>query len=855
MRRRATHSPSRGGSARTVLPPCFLASFFFVRLRSTLPNTACVRRAPGCSKNEKARGEWVEPRAADDHVAGMSPASRLALTNVSKRYPGVQANDRVSLTVMPGEIHAVLGENGAGKSTLMKIIYGAVRPDAGALAWNGAPVAIAQPAPGARAGHRHGVPALRAVRDADGRRERLAGLDEHADARAAVAREVERVSELYGLELEPRGWCSSLSVGERQRVEILRALLTNPQLLILDEPTAVLTPQMAERLFVTLRQLAAGGCSILYISHKLDEVRALCDALHGAARRARRSAPSIRASRPTAACRELMLGAAPPRAARARGARSASRRSRCAALSLPPVDDLGIALARHRPRRCGSGEILGVAGVSGNGQAELLAALSGEDRRAPRARIRLSAATSRARRRARAARSASTSSPRSASAAARCPGCRSRPTRCSRGASRWAQAGWLHRGRARRLAARLIERFGVSARGPDAVAGSLSGGNLQKFIVGREVDAAPKVLVVAQPTWGLDVGAAAQIRREIAALCDAGAAVLSSARISRSCSSSAPTSWSSRAADSHRGSPSATPTPALIGQWMSGLFARDGVAEPAPVATRVEAPCLGLVPRSPPSRALRWPHRSSRWRLTVLFGAVCSWRSVSRPGRRSRCSSSSRSAAPTPGASWRSRRRRWRWWRWGWRSAFAPTSGTSAPRGSSSSGRSGRRRWRCGAHEGTHAAIILPDDRARRDRRGRGLGRGGRVPARSLERQRDPGEPDAGLRGRHAPRLPDLRPLEGSRRLQLSADDQLPARHAGPAARRGAPRARRSLRGAARGAAGPGCFCFGPTAASSWRSVVRRRAPRATPVSRRAARSGRRCSARAASPGWRERWR
>ncbi|MFL5304439.1 MAG: ABC transporter ATP-binding protein [Polyangia bacterium] len=518
----------------------------------------------------------------------MSPGPRLELTNVSKRFPGVQANDRVSLTVAPGEIHAVLGENGAGKSTLMKIIYGAVRPDAGVMAWNGARVAIHNPRQARALGIAMVFQHFALFETLTVAENVWLGLDRKI-SRAALGAEVERVAGLYGLGLQPARLVSSLSVGERQRLEILRALLTNPQLLILDEPTAVLTPQMAERLFVTLRQLAAGGCSILYISHKLDEVRALCTSC--TVLRAGRAVATVDPRQETNhSLSELMLGAAPP-APPVRTARVGEPVLEVCGLSLPPEQELGMPLAGI-DLQLRSGEIVGVAGVSGNGQAELLAALSGEDRRAPAGSVRLFG------------RDVASDSPRTR----RALGLHFVPEeRIGRGSvpalplaantlltrrEPIGAGGWLHRGRARRLAARLIERFGVSARGPDTAAGSLSGGNLQKFIVGREVDAAPKVLIVAQPTWGLDVGAAAQIRRDIAALCDAGgAALIVSEDLEELFELCGDLVVIARGRLSPRiGVRDATP--ALIGQWMSGLFHAQAAPDaPAtgPAALTVEA--------------------------------------------------------------------------------------------------------------------------------------------------------------------------------------------------------------------------------------------------------------------------
>jgi simple sugar transport system ATP-binding protein len=200
---------------------------------------------------------------------------RLELTGISKQYPAVRANDDIHLKVAPGQIHAVLGENGAGKSTLMKIIYGAVQPDEGEMIWNGKQVEVASPAQARALGismvyqHFSLFDTLTAAENV------WLGLDKSLPL-AEVTERIRQVAAGYGLDVDPLRPVHTLSVGERQRVEIVRALLTNPQLLILDEPTSVLTPQAVEKLFVTLRKLSDEGCAILYISHKLDEIRNLC---------------------------------------------------------------------------------------------------------------------------------------------------------------------------------------------------------------------------------------------------------------------------------------------------------------------------------------------------------------------------------------------------------------------------------------------------------------------------------------------------------------------------------------------------------------------------------------------------
>src|SRR5450631_1327017 len=201
---------------------------------------------------------------------------RLVLTGITKRYPSVVANDDVSLSVRPGVIHAVLGENGAGKSTLMKIIYGVTKPDAGTILWNDRYETISAPSQARRMGIGMVFQHFSLFETLTVWENIALALDEPLPT-SKLAAQITEVSEKYGLPIDPYRLVHSMSVGERQRVEIVRCLLQEPKLLIMDEPTSVLTPQAVLTLFETLRRLAAEGCSILYISHKLDEIRALCD--------------------------------------------------------------------------------------------------------------------------------------------------------------------------------------------------------------------------------------------------------------------------------------------------------------------------------------------------------------------------------------------------------------------------------------------------------------------------------------------------------------------------------------------------------------------------------------------------
>ncbi len=455
-------------------------------------------------------------------VTPTPPPLRLELTGLSKQYPAVKANDRVSLRVAAGQIHAVLGENGAGKSTLMKMIYGAVRPDEGTIRWNGEVVQIASPAQARALGiamvyqHFSLFDTLSAAQNV------WLGLDK-ALSLADVTRRIVQVAREYGLDVDPLRPVHTLSVGERQRVEIVRALMTAPQLLILDEPTSVLTPQAVQTLFGTLRTLASQGTSILYISHKLDEIRSLCH--HCTVLRGGKVTGEVDPARESnASLSRLMIGADPPQLEH-RPVQAGKAVLAVRGLSVAQADPFGTALA-DIAFEVRAGEVVGIAGVSGNGQQELMAALSGETpagapgtvtlfgqditRQAPRRRRDLGLHFVPEERLGRGAVPTLSLAQNTLLTRTEAVGA----------------TGWIRQAEVARLAQALIERFRVKAGGPEAAAKSLSGGNLQKFIVGREIDAKPKLLIVSQPTWGVDVGAAAQIRGELLALRDAGCAVL-----------------------------------------------------------------------------------------------------------------------------------------------------------------------------------------------------------------------------------------------------------------------------------------------------------------------------------------
>ena len=451
-------------------------------------------------------------------------APRLALRGITKRYPGVLANDRVDLTVIPGEIHALLGENGAGKSTLMKVTYGVIQPNEGETRVDGQRVVVDSPHKARRLGigmvfqHFTLFDALTVLENV------ALGLE--ADQVKGLRERIGRVADAYGLPLEPDRPVYTLSVGERQRIEIVRCLLQEPRLVIMDEPTSVLTPQEADKLFETLRRLAAEGVSIHYISHKLDEIRRLCDraTIMRGGRVVGRADPRQESARSLA---QLMVGSEVREPSRAAGGRSVGQvRLAVANLSLAPAQAHGIPL-RDISLELRAGEVLGVAGVAGNGQGELLAALSGERACAPEA-VRLDG------------RPVGNLGP----AARRGLGlCYVPEERNGHGAvgplslidnallsawkrKRFARGGLIGRSRVAAFAREVVARFDVRTAGVTHAASSLSGGNLQKFIVGREVMQSPDVLVVAQPTWGVDAAAAASIHQALLDLAACGAAVL-----------------------------------------------------------------------------------------------------------------------------------------------------------------------------------------------------------------------------------------------------------------------------------------------------------------------------------------
>lgn len=449
----------------------------------------------------------------------------LSLRKLRKEFPGCLANDAVDLDVLPGEIHALLGENGAGKSTLVKMIYGVLRPDDGEMVWNGQAVGIETPSAARSLGigmvfqHFSLFEALTVLENIS------LGIPNELTGPGLSERIVE-VSTSYGLPLDPQREVHSLSVGERQRIEIVRCLLQNPKLLIMDEPTSVLTPQEADKLFETLKRLSSEGVAILYISHRLEEIMDLCDkaTILRLGRVVSDCDPSLESARSLA---EMMMGSDLNLPEKRADNDPGPVRFKVRSLSTQPDDPFAVSLKNISFDLC-DGEILGVAGLAGNGQVELMDLLSGEILCQQSDGIVMD----------------------NISVGAMRPGRRRDlglgfvpEERLGHGAvpdmTLW-ENGFLSAMRSQDLmhkgfikvaecvdfAEAVVTRFNVKTVGVDHNATSLSGGNLQKFIVGREIKQDPRVLIVLQPTWGVDAGSAAAIHQELLDLAAKGTAVL-----------------------------------------------------------------------------------------------------------------------------------------------------------------------------------------------------------------------------------------------------------------------------------------------------------------------------------------
>lgn len=454
----------------------------------------------------------------------------LEVRGLTKIFGSLKACDTIHLAIAKGEIHALLGENGAGKSTLVKMLFGSLEPNAGEIFWNGQKVGITNPGAAKKLGigmvfqHFSLFEALTAA-------ENIAlSLDDGAPI-GTIAAKARALSYSYGLPLDPDSLVGDLSVGERQRIEIIRCLLQTPQLIILDEPTSVLTPQEADKLFETLERLRSEGKSILYISHRLEEVKRMCDRAT-VLRHGKVVGHCNPRDETAASLARMMVGSEVQAVVRqpVEGIDTAPSLLEITNLSRQPATPFSIPL-KGINLSVRAGEVIGIAGVAGNGQGEFFEAVSGEVLQQDAASVRIREKNA----------GGLNITGRRLLGAAFVP-----EERLGHGAaprmklsenlllSRHATDGKVFVGSGGTVnsstiysaAQRIIEAMDVRKSAPDPEAAALSGGNLQKFIVGRELDRKPVVMVVNQPTWGVDAGAAAHIRQALIELARSGSAVL-----------------------------------------------------------------------------------------------------------------------------------------------------------------------------------------------------------------------------------------------------------------------------------------------------------------------------------------
>lgn len=441
----------------------------------------------------------------------------LEMRNITKRFPGVIANDNISLTLHRGEVHSLLGENGAGKSTLMNILYGLQQPDSGEILLNGKHVRLQSPADAIKRGigmiHQHFmlVPSLTVVENVAlglrSQRHPLTNLK-------TVARRIEELAETYRLQVDPNAYVWQLAVGERQRVEIIKALYRDASILILDEPTAVLTPPEVDDLFVTFQQMAANGCSMIFISHKLQEVLHLSDRItvlrHG--RITGETMPNATDRRQLA---QMMVGREVQMAPHSSDIQPGSVVLDIDGLFAP--GDRGGDAVRNLRLQVKSGEIVGIAGVSGNGQRELAEAISGL--RKPRAgtvQINGTALRASCPKTARKAGLAYVPEERMRDGAIGDFSIKENLMLLDHGDEKFCRPGGMLRlTKIKEHCNRLVEEFRVKTPNLETPTKHLSGGNIQKLILARELSGNPKVLIAAQPTRGVDIGAAEYIHKRL----------------------------------------------------------------------------------------------------------------------------------------------------------------------------------------------------------------------------------------------------------------------------------------------------------------------------------------------------
>ena len=454
----------------------------------------------------------------------MNEKALLNIESITKSYPGVIANDNVNINIKFNEIHALLGENGAGKSTLVKIIYGLIKPDDGSMTLSGNNYSPNEP----RDARKNGVAMVFqhfSLFQALSVAENIALGMETPPPINDLSKKIKGISNEYGLPIDPEVLVEQLSAGEQQRVEIIRCLLQNPKLLIMDEPTSVLTPNEIKILFNTLRKLKAEGTSILYISHKLEEIRTLCDNAT-ILRNGKNVGQCFPKTEPVRNIAEMMVGE------KLTEPKKGSTVTNVLAMQVKNLNwfpnDLSNKQLKQINLSVNKGEILGIGGVAGNGQDELTSVLSGElpsDKNAitlfgePIGDLDIN------KRRLMGILTA----PEERLGHAAIPGMNlieNTNLTAHHKESLVGKDGIINWNKTKNLTSQIIESFDVRTPNNEASAGSLSGGNLQKFVIGREILQGPTVFIVNQPTWGVDAAAANSIHQAILDLASTGSAIV-----------------------------------------------------------------------------------------------------------------------------------------------------------------------------------------------------------------------------------------------------------------------------------------------------------------------------------------